>query len=109
MSTTIIQCSQDDLQKIVAAEVKKGVAEALSQIIQPTKAGNGDNSGGEYLTRAEVCNLLHISKVTFHDWANKGLLQTFKAGSRTLVKAAELRQKVESGEIKRYKHSKYDA
>lgn len=103
MSTTIIQIEADDLQRVVAAEVQKGVEAALSKILQPTKA---ESDEGEYLTRAEVCNLLHISKVTFHDWVNRGLIPVYKAGTRTLCRAAELRQMLENGDIRRYKHQK---
>lgn len=99
-STTIIQCSREDLRAIVAEEVEKGISNALAAV---NSAGREDENT-EYLSRAQVCEMLHISKPTFHDWVNCGMLVTVKVGSRTLVSREDLQRRIESGQIKRYKH-----
>ena len=64
------------------------------------------DSSEDFLTRVEVCNLLHISKVTFHDWVNKGMLQPIKVGNRTLIEKQPLLDSIRSGNIGRYVHQK---
>lgn len=101
--TTLIQCSAEDLRAIVAEEAQKAISAALAEVIRPA---DGKPEDSEYLTRNQVCQMLHISKPTFHCWVNTGLLETHKVGSRTLVKKADLQRKIEAGEIVRYKHQK---
>jgi excisionase family DNA binding protein len=39
----------------------------------------------EYLTVKEVCEKLHISKATVHNWIKIGKLSAVRAGKRVLI------------------------
>lgn len=47
-----------------------------------------------YLTRAQVCQRLHITLPTVHSWMKSGKLQPYHIGGRTLFKEAEVLQAV---------------
>lgn len=89
---------EESIRIIIREEVTKAVSEAFAD------EQKKNNAAPELLTRDEVCRLLKISKPTFHALVNRGLINPVKIGSRTLVREDVLRQKIESGEIRRYKH-----
>ncbi len=41
-----------------------------------------------YLTRHEVCELLHITLPTLHTWTKKGKINAIKIGGRVLYKTS---------------------
>lgn len=97
MNTVFI--SEQDLRAILREEVAKVISDAFAD-------EQKNNAAPELLTRDEVCRLLKISKPTFHALVNRGLINPVKIGSRTLVREDVLRQKIESGELRRYKHDR---
>lgn len=88
---------EESIRIIIREEVTRAVSDAFAD-------EQKNNAAPELLTRDEVCRLLKISKPTFHALVNRGLINPVKIGSRTLVREDVLRQKIESGEIRRYKH-----
>lgn len=92
--------SSDDLRAIIAQAAEEAAEKVYDRMIScpPVEGVLG--------TRQEVCDFLKISKPTFHSLANKGAFRITKIGRRTLVDMSDLRAKVESGEISRYKHSR---
>lgn len=88
---------EESIRSIIREEVTRAVSEAFAD-------EQKNNAAPELLTRDEVCRLLKISKPTFHALVNRGLINPVKIGGRTLVREDVLRQKIESGEIRRYKH-----
>lgn len=89
---------EESIRSIIREEVTRAVSEAFADEQKKNTAAS------ELLTREEVCRLLKISKPTFHALVRRGLINPVKIGSRTLVREDMLRQKIESGEIRRYKH-----
>jgi excisionase family DNA binding protein len=62
------------------------------------------NTNGEYMTRAEVCDLLRISLSTLHYYTKDGTLQGYRIGGRILYKSAEVQNSVQSILSTKYKH-----
>lgn len=58
----------------------------------------------KYYTIAEVCDLLHITKPTFHSLVKKGAIFPIKVGRRTLVDAHLLDSMIADGQVSRYQH-----
>ena len=80
---------------------------AITKVFERFQASHATapaDSGPQYYTRKEVAELLHISLPSVHSLMNKGALKVTKIGSRTLIDAADLRSKISSGAIARYKH-----
>ncbi len=51
-------------------------------------------SKSEYITRAETCKVLSISKPTLNSWTKTGKLTSYKIGSRVLYKITEVNDAV---------------
>jgi excisionase family DNA binding protein len=43
-----------------------------------------------YITRAQVCDRLHITLPTVHSWMKQGKLRAYHIGGRTLFKESEV-------------------
>lgn len=48
----------------------------------------------DYITRAQVCEKLHITLPTVHSWMKLGKLQPYHIGGRTLFKESEVLEAV---------------
>ncbi len=64
-----------------------------------SKALSKHQPNKEYLTLIEVCELLGISRNTFGNYVNRGLIIKHKVGSKVLVKRSQLMQAIELGKI----------
>lgn len=54
----------------------------------------------EYWTIAETASVLKVSKVTIHDYVNRGILKKYRIGSRILFKSAEVLASIQSIDTK---------
>ncbi len=85
-------------------ELSKIVKEAVKEAVAPLLAYLQANAAPQLVTRKELAEMLSISLPTIHDWVRKGLLTPQKAGRRTLFDLAEVRAKLEAGQLTRYSH-----
>lgn len=69
----------------LVTEIAERVATEVKASIVP-KEPSSDNTS-EYYTISEVCEKLRISKATFHNHVNAGLIKTVKIGRRTLIES----------------------
>ena len=60
----------------------------------------------EWGSRQEATSIAAISLPTLHALIKQGLVDARKVGRRTLVNLTDLREKLASGEISKYKRSK---
>ncbi|MCX6246338.1 MAG: helix-turn-helix domain-containing protein [Bacteroidetes bacterium] len=64
------------------------------------------NSNAEYLTRAEVCDLLRISLSTLHYYTKRdGILKGYRIGGRILYKSAEVQGAIHDIQSLKYKRA----
>jgi len=54
----------------------------------------------EFISRAQVCELLHITPQTLHQWVRQGKIVSYKIGTRTLFKPSEVMAAVKAVEVK---------
>lgn len=78
----MISLSVDELSKIIADTVKACLADWQPPQSKPQP--------DEYVTRARVCELLHISLPTVHAWMKQGKLKAYHIGGRTLFRESEI-------------------
>lgn len=55
-------------------------------------------------TRQQAADLLKVSLPTVQSMINKGYIKSCKVGSRRLIDMSDLRAKIDTGEVSRYKH-----
>jgi len=84
MESAII-LNPSDLRSLIAETVNSCLADWSDRPINDTphqKAG--------YLTRREVCNMLHVTLATLHAWTKEGKLRPYRIGNRILYKEVEV-------------------
>jgi predicted DNA-binding transcriptional regulator AlpA len=59
----------------------------------------------EFMTRREVCELLHISMSTLHYYSKDGTLQSYRIAGRVLYKAAEVQEAVQEIQSIKYRRA----
>lgn len=83
--TTIqfIGTTPDDLIKEIKKEIIPELKEQLKEQFQPKEPTS-------YLTRNEVCEMLHIDLSTLHRWRKDGTLIAYGLGNRIYFKRNEI-------------------
>lgn len=98
MQTSIVcTISPEQLESMISAAVIK----AMGNVTPPTPAKEPEDEWG---SRQEGADVIRCSLPTLHGLISQGLVQTAKVGRRTLINLSDLRRKVKSGEIRKYKH-----
>ncbi|MBR4674225.1 MAG: helix-turn-helix domain-containing protein [Victivallales bacterium] len=69
---------------LLAPYTKKEITpEAIKELCEGKKEQGKTISDNELLTYDQTCKLLHISKMTLHNWRKQGIIKIFKpVGSR---------------------------
>ncbi|WP_223558349.1 helix-turn-helix domain-containing protein [Chryseobacterium lathyri] len=83
--TTIqfIGTTPDDLIREIKKEIIPELKEQLKEQFQPKEPTS-------YLTRNEVCEMLHIDLSTLHRWRKEGTLIAYGLGNRIYFKRNEI-------------------
>lgn len=74
-----------ELEILIDNAVTRAIKRELSK--QPQQPSS-------YITRNDVCKLLHITLVTVHSWMKQGKLKAYHVGGRTLFKESEVLEAV---------------
>lgn len=98
VSGTILPISPDDLDE--------RIYQAVRRALQESKPLENPNPVPEWGSRHDATVIAGISLPTLHALISQGLVVARKVGRRTLINLSDLREKLASGEISRYrKHS----
>lgn len=81
-SIQLLNLSPEELKKEILTEIKVEIRSLESRLQQ--------KGPEEYLTRAEVAELLKISLPTVSDWSKKGILKPYRLGKKVLFKLSEI-------------------
>jgi len=87
--------SISDFREILSDIVRKEIREIITD----------QNSTSEYLTRQETAELLKISLVTLNDWTRKGIIQSYRIGTRVRYKRSEIDQALRATKNLKYRRS----
>jgi excisionase family DNA binding protein len=82
----LIQINPDDLQTAIISGVRAEV-EKLKDDFQPKQPT-------EYMTRAEVKEMLHVDLSTVHNLTKRGKLKAYGLGGRVYYKRAEVEESI---------------
>jgi excisionase family DNA binding protein len=81
----LTQFSVEQFQSEIANAVRLGLEQ-----LQTTQNTTTTTEQTELLTRNEVCDLLHITLPTLHNWTKEGLITGYRIGTRIRYKRAEV-------------------
>jgi excisionase family DNA binding protein len=84
------------ITQITAPELEALINNAVSRALSYTKSEPAPQPQSCYITRKQVCTILHISIPTVHAWVKKGKLQSYHIGGRTLFKESEVLEAVKA-------------
>ena len=83
------------IDEAVTRAVHKAVDEAVTRALKEFQINNVPDKD-KLLTRAETCEMLHISLVTLADMTAKGLIKSFAlGGKRILYKESAIRESLQ--------------
>lgn len=77
-------------QGVTPEELLEAFSNLLDKHLKENKVGLKKEN--RYLTRKNVAQLLSISLPTVHDWVNKGILKSYRAGNRVYFKSEEVEE-----------------
>ena len=83
--TVIYQVSGDELRNIIIEAVKDAVTSVTSQQAAPVTS-----EGDELMTAPEVCEFLHVTTATLHNWHKMKYLTKVKVGRRVLYHRSDV-------------------
>lgn len=81
----IYQLEAEDLEQLITRALTN-VMERYTANVTPVPAVNG----GDLMTAAEVCEHLHVTAATLHNWDKKRYLQKVKVGRRVLYHRSDV-------------------
>ncbi|SNV42987.1 Helix-turn-helix domain [Chryseobacterium taklimakanense] len=82
MQTLNITVPQENINQI-AENVETRLFDRLTKFLT-------DNAPKRYLSADEVCDRFGITKPTLHDWRRRGILRSYKLGSRVYYRFDEI-------------------
>ena len=94
-NSIIYQLSKEDLRAVLLEILHDAIPTRREPEAEAEKAPR-------LYTRKEVCELLGVTKPTFHRLANNGAFAIVKVGRRTNVDADDLDAKIKAGAVGRY-------
>lgn len=81
----IYQVQGEELERLITRAVTNAM-ERYTANVTPVPAVNG----GDLMTAAEVCEHLHVTAATLHNWDKKRYLQKVKVGRRVLYHRSDV-------------------
>ena len=94
---TILPLAPEDLDERIYNAVRRALQEAASRQEQKPDAGP------EWGSRQDAARIAGVSLPTIHALMAQGLIEARKVGRRTVINLADLREKLASGEISKYR------
>lgn len=66
------------------------VGQLKSELLTDLVKTINDNEPNRYFSAQEICERLGITKPTIHDWKRKGIIKSFKLGSRVYYRMDQI-------------------
>jgi excisionase family DNA binding protein len=80
------------LHETTPIQLLETILEGLKENQKELLLSSNQKPQKKYLTRKEVSKLLSISLPTLHDWVKRGMLKSYRCGSRVYFKGSEIEQ-----------------
>lgn len=91
MSNLILQSiTADELEQRMSKIVHQQLTDFFSQQQQQQPQSAKEKETSEFLTKKEVCKLLHVSLTTLWRWANEGTLTPINIAGKVLYRREDI-------------------
>jgi excisionase family DNA binding protein len=94
--------SQIFLMGVSLSDLREMVKDVIQEHLKITPETSRNQESQEYLSRAEVSQLLKISLFTLNDWTKQGHLKAYRMGRRVLYSRSEVQSSLK--EVKSLKY-----
>lgn len=85
---------QVQLVGITPQQLQDAILQGVKTEFEDLKKSFQPKSPETYLTRKQVCELLHVDQSTLHNWKVKGTLSPIGIGGRVLYKRSDIEQRL---------------
>ena len=103
MSNTQFQPVTGTILPLAPDELDERIYQAVRRALQEAQPQEEPKAVPEWGSRQDAAVIAGISLPTLHALINQGIVEARKVGRRTLINLGDLRVKLASGEISRYK------
>lgn len=76
------------MQNALTDDVRAAIIDAVRQVIEETEKKKDVNA--DLITRKAVLKILNVSAPTLHDWTRRGLVPSYRMGSRVYYRQSEI-------------------
>lgn len=90
------------LLPISIEELEDTIRKVISDSLRENQFSNSSVYDADYLTRIETAKLLRVTLPTLSDWTKRGILNSYRMGSRIRYKRSEVNASFDSGQLQKY-------
>jgi excisionase family DNA binding protein len=90
------------LLPISIEELEDTIRKVISDSLRENQFSNSSVYDADYLTRIETAKLLRVTLPTLSDWTKRGILNSYRMGSRIRYKRSEVKASFDSGQLQKY-------
>jgi excisionase family DNA binding protein len=90
------------LLPISIEELEDTIRKVITDSLRENQVSIPSKSDDDYLTRIETAKLLRVTLPTLADWTKRGILNSYRMGSRIRYKRSEVNASFDSGQLQKY-------
>ena len=97
-----MQQKQLCLLPISIEELEGTIRRVITDSLRENQFSKPSNPEADYLTRIETAKLLRVTLPTLADWTKRGILKSYRLGTRIRYKRSEVNESFDSGQLQKY-------
>jgi|LakMenE01Jun11ns_1017448.scaffolds.fasta_scaffold9913605_1 excisionase family DNA binding protein len=90
------------LLPISIEELEDTIRKVITDSLRENQFSNSSVYETDYLTRIETAKLLRVTLPTLSEWTKRGILNSYRMGSRIRYKRSEVNASFDSGQLQKY-------
>ena len=90
------------LLPISIEELEDTIRKVITDSLRENQFSNSSVYDADYLTRIETAKLLRVTLPTLSEWTKRGILNSYRMGSRIRYKRSEVNASFDSGQLQKY-------
>lgn len=102
LSTVNMQQKHICLLPISIEELEDTIRKVITDSLRENQLSKPSNPEADYLTRIETARLLRVTLPTLSEWTKRGILHSYRMGSRIRYKRSEVNESFDSGQLQKY-------
>jgi excisionase family DNA binding protein len=90
------------LLPISIERMEDSMRKVFAELLCEDHSSKSTSSDGDYLTRNETAQMLRVTLPTLADWTKRGILKSYRMGTRIRYKRSEVNESFDSGQLQKY-------